>query len=174
MSGDGGGNGVGDEAVKEETRRAHDQTTPPPQNPQVTKTGDNKTPTWHFKSDDSSDGAFPPTPNYRPARPPKRPLATKAPLAAKTISPPKMWGRDGADVPLVGIEVHAPHPTGVEVGTVTGVHRRKAGLSTRRTPRSTRWPVACSSPPPKLPKNISKIFTKARGKPPRPQAFGQA
>ena len=41
---------------------------------------------------------------------------------------PRGGGGDGAHDPLVGTKVHLPYPTGVEVGTVTGVHRRKAGV----------------------------------------------
>ena len=36
--------------------------------------------------------------------------------------------KDGAEDSLVGTKVHVPYPTGVEVGTVIGVHWRKAGV----------------------------------------------
>ena len=37
-------------------------------------------------------------------------------------------GGDGADGPIVYTKVHVRNPTGVELGTVIGVHRRKAGV----------------------------------------------
>ena len=108
----------------------------------------------------------PSPPQTRNAPPP--PPGHKATPAPNTTPPPK--GGGGADDPLVGTKDHVPYPTGVEVGTVTGVHRRKAGSSgwnTQTTPSSTRWPVASSSPPQGVQEHLDRV-RKGKGKAPPP------
>ena len=73
------------------------------------------------------DGATPPPPSKRQARPPPSSPRPQCPPRPQDDAPPK-GGGDGADDPLVGTKVHVPYPKAVEVGTVTGVHRRKAGV----------------------------------------------
>ena len=56
----------------------------------------------------------------------------------------------------------------------TGEKQGSSRCKTQTTPSSTRWPVAPSSPPPKVPKNTWTVFARAREKPtPRPQPSGQ-
>ena len=134
----------GEEAVKEEPPPTKGKPAAP--KPAVTKTRDTKSYTWHFESDDSSDGA---TPHHHqetppPSPPPPPPPATKATPTPKTTAPPQRGG-GGTDDPHVGTKVHVPYPTGMEVGTVTGVHRRKAGLVWVEYP------------------NNSKLYEEARG-----------
>ena len=106
-----GGDGEGEEAVKEESP-PHDKAQPPPPEPPATISF--KSSRWHFESDESSDGSIPPK--------------TRNPPPGHKGHPRRRGGGGGgADDALVGTKVHVPYP-GVEVGTVTGVHRRKAGV----------------------------------------------
>ena len=64
-------------------------------------------------------------------------VATKATPAFKTTRPPQRGGMDGGDDPIVDTKVHVPHQRGVEVGTVRGVHPKKAGFAWMEYARST-------------------------------------
>ena len=121
-----GGDWEGEEEVKEvkEEKPFPTKAKAPPPKPLATQIGGKKTPKMHIESDDLSDGALPNHKKRTP--PPKPPPATKGTPAPKT--PPPQRGGDGADDPIVGTKVHVPHSRGVEVGTVRGVHRRKAGV----------------------------------------------
>ena len=61
----------------------------------------------------------------RQAHPPKPPPPSHKGQPRPQDNPPPP---SGADDPLVVTKVHVPYPTGVEVGTVTCVHPRKAGV----------------------------------------------
>ena len=160
-----GGHWEGEEIVKEEIiPQGH----PLPPEPPLTKSTATKASTWHFESDDSSAGAIPPAPpiGHRPA------TAHKGHPRPQDNLLHQRGGGDGADDPLVGTKVHVPYPTGFKEGTVTRVHRRKRGLSwlnTQATPRSTSWPVASCSPPPKPPKKTLSVLARAKPPPPPPK-----
>ena len=72
-------------------------------------------------------GPSTPHPQEMPPPPQAPHPTTKATPAPKT-TPASQRGGNGADDPPVGTKVHVPYPTSVEVGTVTGVHHRKAGF----------------------------------------------
>ena len=119
------GDGEGEETLKEEFPAPTKAKATPPK-PRVTTTDDKKSCRWHVESDDSSDRAIPPNQETPPPQPPLWPWRPRQP--ADSPPPPPKEGGDGADDPLVGTKVHVPYPTGVEVDTVTGVHRRKSGV----------------------------------------------
>ena len=53
----------------------------------------------------------------------------REPSPPQQKSPPQGGGGGcGADDPLVSTKVRVPYPTGVEVDTASGVHRKKAGI----------------------------------------------
>ena len=62
----------------------------------------------------------PPQDRHRPPPPPPTPTKTDTPKGCETTD-------DGPEDPIVGTVVHVPYPTGVERGTVRGIHGRKYG-----------------------------------------------
>ena len=69
---------------------------------------------------------FPPQKRKPPS--PLAPPGRKGHPRPQDNPPPKKEEGDGADHPIVGTKVHVPDSQGVEVGTLRGVHRRKAGV----------------------------------------------
>ena len=71
-------------------------------------------------------------PTHRPPQDRHRPAPPPPPPQTKTDTP-KVGGATGEkkddrpDNPIVGTVAHVPYPTGVEKGTVRGVHGRKGG-----------------------------------------------
>ena len=167
-----GGDWEGEETLKEESPPPT-KGKPPPSNPSVTKTGDKKSFVWAFESDDSSDGADPPPPRSPPQAPTGH---ERQPRPQDNPPPPKKgWGT----VPMTPSSAPkstsrtprawrwAPSPVS------TREKRGSCGWNTQITPSSTRWPVASSSPTPKVPKNTWTVFVRAREKPPPPKPLGQ-
>ena len=151
-----GGDWEGEETVKEDPPAPLRPNYHPP-NPKSPKQVTRRAP----------DGLLSPmTRRMEPA--PARPSpATKATPAPK-ISPPKVGGGGGwcrrggpkSTSRTPRTRRWAPSPVS------TGGKWWSFGWNTWTTPSFTRWPVASSSPPTKMPKNTWTVFARARGKPP--------
>ena len=136
MWGSMGGGGVSD---GEEGGEGGERPPPPPQNPPQAKPQPNPSQPpankrkYSFESsDESDDGAIPrakkpkpptPTPPARPTKAVPAPKPANPPKTATAQPPPKK--DDRPTDPIVGTVAHVPYPTGVEKGTVRGVHGRK-------------------------------------------------
>ena len=144
-----GGDWEGEEEVKEvKEGNLHPKAkAPPPQQP-TTKTGGKKIPRMHFESDDSSNGALPPSKKKDPPPPGHKGL----PRPQDNPPPPPKGGEvDLSNDPIVGTKVHVPYSRGMEVGTVRGVHQRKAGCLGGK-PKQPPTLQACPQPPFPLPR----------------------
>ena len=87
-------------------------------------------------------------------------------------------GGDGAEDSLVGTKVDIAYPTGVEVGTVTDVHRRKAGVVWAEYPHNPRLYEAARGLLFPVPEGVQEHLdrvSKGKGKATTPPlAFGRA
>ena len=78
---------------------------------------------------------------------------------------------DGTVDPMVCTKVHVPYPTCAEMGTVTGLHRRKEGIVWVEYPGiTTMYEVACGLlfPSSEVARKHLERVRKGKGKPPPP------
>ena len=169
-----GGDWEGEEAVKEDPPPP--QAKPPPPKPQSPKLVTRKPPNGILIL---MTHRMDPPPPHQEAGPPPQDPPTKATPAPKNPPPPPQREGDGANHPLAGTKVHGPYPTGVEVGTITGVHRRKAGVVCAEYPDDpTMYEVAHGLlfPTPEAAQEHLERVRKGKGKatpPPPPKPSGQ-